>query len=92
MRLFVLTGILVLICNVPLAGAFDNIFTQAWQDSTWAEGALFPASSLWSMVGPFDSDGDGLPEFAASSSWSGSLGNDVAVYEVTGDNQPEQIR
>ncbi|MBC8322203.1 MAG: T9SS type A sorting domain-containing protein [Candidatus Marinimicrobia bacterium] len=70
---------------------YENNFTHVWQDLSWGEGGYFPASSIISMEGPFDSDGDGQKEFLISSSWTGSIGNDMGIYEVVDDDSLELI-
>ncbi len=70
---------------------YENNFNHVWQDLSWGEGGYFPASSIISMEGPFDSDGDGHKEFLISSSWTGSIGNDMGIYEVADDDSLELI-
>ncbi len=83
--------IVLLFLSISLLSAqnIDNKFSKVWQNLTWGEGALYPSSSLWNMVGPYDFDKDGMSDFIASSSWSGSFLNGVYHYEATADNQIE---
>ena len=77
--------VITLITNI-YAQNYENEFIQVWEDLPWGNGGYFPASSILSMVGPFDSDNDGNQEILISSSWTGAIGNDMGIYEVAGDD------
>ncbi len=81
--------LLFLFTSMLSAQNINNTFSKVWQNLTWGEGAFYPSSSLWNMVGPYDFDKDGMTDFIASSSWSGSFLNGVYHYEATADNQIE---
>ncbi len=72
-----------LVCLISSPLFSQNTFQNAWQNQTWGGGALFPSSSVWNMVGPYDFDQDGLGDFVASSSWSGTFLNGVYHYEAS---------
>ncbi len=77
--------VITIIANI-YAQNYENEFIQVWQDLPWGNGGYFPASSILSMTGPFDADGDEQQEFLITSSWTGAIGNDMGVYEVAGDD------
>jgi hypothetical protein len=82
--------VIFILTNIS-AQSYNNDFDHVWQDLPWGDGGYFPASSIISMEGPFDADGDGQQEFLISSSWTGAIGNDMGIYEVAGDDSLELI-
>jgi hypothetical protein len=78
--------IIFLVFTVSFATAqnHENVFHRIWNDNTWALGALTPSGPVWSLHGGIDRNGNNNKAFLYSSSWSGSYGNDVGLYEYNG--------
>jgi len=64
----------------------DSSYSLKWQNDPWGAGGLFPAGPPWSMVGPYDFDGDSLGDFVVSSSYTGAYCNGVYHYEAVADD------
>ena len=73
---------LVFFVSFLFAQNIDSSFTVKWETTPWGSGGLYPAGPPWSMVGPYDFDGDGYGDFIVSSSYTGSFCNDVYHYEA----------
>ncbi len=79
-----LTIIILLSCIS--AQEIDSSYSLKWHNEPWGAGGLFPAGPPWSMVGPYDFDGNGLGDFIVSSSYTGEYCNGIYHYEATGDD------
>jgi hypothetical protein len=64
------------------AQEIDSSYVLKWQNVPWNADGLFPAGPPWSMVGPFDFDGDSLGDFVISSAYTGQYCNGVYHYEA----------
>jgi len=82
-----LTLLVLSIAYTPITATdMDSSFSVKWQTIPWGSGGLYPAGPPWSMVGPYDFDGDGYGDFVVSSSYTGSFCNDVYHYEAVDDD------
>jgi len=79
-----LTIIILLSC--VSAQEIDSSYSLKWHNEPWGAGGLFPAGPPWSMVGPYDFDGNGFGDFIVSSSYTGEYCNGVYHYEAAGDD------
>jgi len=79
-----LTIIILLSCIS--AQEIDSSYSLKWHNEPWGAGGLFPAGPPWSMVGPYDFDGNGFGDFIVSSSYTGEYCNGVYHYEAAGDD------
>jgi len=79
-----LTIIILLSCIS--AQEIDSAYSLKWHNEPWGAGGLFPAGPPWSMVGPYDFDGNGFGDFIVSSSYTGEYCNGVYHYEAVGDD------
>jgi hypothetical protein len=79
-----LTIIILLSCIS--AQEIDSSYSLKWHNEPWGAGGLFPAGPPWSMVGPYDFNGNGFGDFIVSSSYTGEYCNGIYHYEATGDD------
>jgi len=79
-----LTIIILLSCIS--AQEIDSSYSLKWYNEPWGAGGLFPAGPPWSMVGPYDFDGNGFGDFIVSSSYTGEYCNGVYHYEAADDD------
>ena len=79
-----LTIIILLSCIS--AQEIDSSYSLKWHNEPWGAGGLFPAGPPWSMVGPYDFDGNGFGDFIVSSSYTGEYCNGVYHYEAADDD------
>jgi hypothetical protein len=79
-----LTSIILLSCIS--AQEIDSSYSLKWHNEPWGAGGLFPAGPPWSMVGPYDFNGNGFGDFIVSSSYTGEYCNGIYHYEATGDD------
>ncbi len=63
--------IVIFLLSIISAQDINNLYTLKWQNLPWGAGGLIPAGPPWSMVGPFDFDGDNMGDFIISSSYAG---------------------
>ena len=64
----------------------DPSFSVKWENLPWASGGEIPAGPPWSMVGPYDFDGDNFGDFIISSAYAGANCNGVYHYEAAGND------
>ena len=64
----------------------DPSFSVKWENLPWASGGEIPAGPPWSMVGPYDFDGDNFGDFIVSSAYAGAYCNGVYHYEAAGND------
>ena len=64
----------------------DPSFSVKWENLPWASGGEIPAGPPWSMVGPYDFDGDNFGDFIVSSAYAGTYCNGVYHYEAAGND------
>ena len=79
-----LTIIILLSCIS--AQEIDSSYSLKWHNEPWGAGGLFPAGPPWSMVGPYDFDGNGFGDFIVSSSYTGEFCNGIYHYEAAGND------
>ena len=79
-----LTIIILLSCIS--AQEIDSSYSLKWHNEPWGAGGLFPAGPPWSMVGPYDFNGNGFGDFIVSSSYTGEYCNGIYHYEAAGDD------
>ena len=77
---------LMLLLSYITATDIDSSYSLKWNNEPWGAGGLFPAGPPWSMVGPYDFDGDDFGDFIVSSSYTGEYCNGVYHYEAAGDD------
>ena len=81
--------ILLFFSSYLMAIEIDSSYSLKWNNQAWGSGGLFPAGPPWSMVGPYDFDGDGYGDFIVSSSYTGEYCNGVYHYEAVDDDSIE---
>ena len=83
--------IVIFLLSIISAQDIDNSYTLKWQNLPWGAGGLIPAGPPWSMVGPFDFDGDNMGDFIISSSYAGEYCNGVYHYEAIENDSIELL-
>ena len=77
---------IIILLSCISAQEIDSSYSLKWHNEPWGAGGLFPAGPPWSMVGPYDFDGNGFGDFIVSSSYTGEYCNGVYHYEAAGDD------
>ena len=78
--------IIIILLSCISAQEIDSSYSLKWHNEPWGAGGLFPAGPPWSMVGPYDFDGNGFGDFIVSSSYTGEFCNGIYHYEAAGND------
>ena len=82
-------NLLLITVNMSMGNEVDPSFSIKWQNVPWSSGGEIPAGPPWSMVGPYDFDGDNLGDFIVSSAYAGEFCNGVYHYEAVSNDSIE---